>query len=240
MSLRFVTRLVLVCSLAFSSVAFAGGPTDPGDLIDARRKAKDDPSQRAKVTVDFVLALAREAKATLSDDMAPGMKEKINLAATDVIELRNQKGQNDPEVQRLIKMVNDAAAEVKAALEYVKENKLASVKMPADVYTGADKAKIRAAVLALWASDYPAEKVLAVRFPNAKWERRKTVEKVGTEWKSYDVSSMSVRVIVDKSEEAVTIHGVIVQINHHKSEDLVVGRKGTFAPEDMARKNFKP
>ena len=239
MSLRLTTTFAIACSIACSSVVWAGGPTDPGTLIDARRNARDNAGQRASVTIDYALALAREAKANMSLDKAPGIKEKLNLAATDVKELRNAKGPDDPEVVRLIQRLKDTATEVQDIFDYVHENKLASVKMPVDVYAGGDKAKIRTAVLAAWASNYPDEKVAAVRFPNAKWERRKTEEKVGSEWKKYDISSMSVRVIVEKDAERMTIHGIILQINHHKSEELQVGRKGTFKPEDMARKNFK-
>ena len=47
------------------------------------------------------------------------------------------------------------------------------------------------------------------------------------------------RDIGEKDAERMTIHGIILQTNHHKSEELQVGRKGTFETEDMARKNFK-
>ena len=138
MLLRLAATFAVACSIAFSSLAWAAGPTDPGTLIDARRKARDDAAQRASVTIDYVLALAHEAKANMSLDKAPGIKEKLDLAATDVMELRKAKGPNDPEVLQLVQRLKDTATEVQAIFNYIHENKLATVKMPADVYVGGD------------------------------------------------------------------------------------------------------
>jgi hypothetical protein len=111
--------------------------------------------------------------------------------------------------------------------------------MPPDLYKGSDKAELESAIRAAWAKRYQADTILAIRFHNEKWTRKASKEFVGNTLKSYDLQSMTVKVIVDKSPELVTIHTVTLQINHHESERLLVGEKNAgFYPVDMDRKKF--
>jgi hypothetical protein len=228
--------LVLLTPLA----AQAADPTDLAAHGAARRKAGKDAAARAAVTLDFVLAVAKKAKADMNPDMFPGIKEKLSLAAADVVELKKEKGAEDPEVVRMVERVKATLTEVQGIIDYIKANKLGSVAMPADVYSGSDKNQIKTAITEAWKQRYPSDKILKVCLPKTSWERKKTEEKVGSEWKRYDISSMVVKVIVDKDAETATIHTVYVQINHHTNEELQVGQKGAgFFPEDMAKKNVK-
>ena len=164
--LRWIWTLATLSAAALPMTAWAGGPTDPFTLIDARRKAKDDPAARANATLDWVLAVARDAKVKMRTEMFPGIKEKLNLAATDIQELKAAKGGDDAGVVQLVERLKATLTEVQGIVDYIKVHKLESVAMPADTYSGADKAKIRAAVQAHWKQTYPDDKVLAVRLPN--------------------------------------------------------------------------
>lgn len=241
-AIKSLTRAALVClvlALVVPLHAVAGGPTDIAAFRERQRKAKD-PASRADLTIDFALAVSKQAKEDLNLAIYKGVKEWLADSAKDLKQLQTKQGKDDPEAKRLLAKLNDAITTIQADIDYVKAHQLDGVTMPADSYAGADREKIKSAVLQAWAERSPKDKVLAVLLPKPEWERKRTEERVGSEWKKYDISSMVVKVIVDKDDERATIHTIIVQVNHHQNESLQVGQKGAgFDPVDIAKKNLK-
>lgn len=238
--MKRISSLLLLCVvLGLSTVALAGGETDIAAFRDRQRKAKS-LGERAEVAFDFTLVLSRHARQDMNLEIYKGIKEMLNEGAADLKKLQTEKGKEDPEVVRLLAKLNATMTTIQGDVDYVKANKLDSVKMPEDVYAGADREKIKAAVNQAWKERYPTDKVMKVLLPKTEWERKKTEEKVGSEWKKYDISSMVVKVLVDKDDERATIHTIYIQVNHHQSEAYEVGRKGAgFDPMDIAKKNVR-
>lgn len=240
-----MTRLASLLLLALALVvtpANAGTveTADPVAYIQELKKVGDDTGKRVEIHCAYVRAMAAKSKAELSDALFPGIKEKLGTAAAEVVKLREAKGDKDPEFLRLKQLVGDTLTAVQADIDYVKAHILDAVAMPKDAYGGADKEKLRSAVAAAWKERYPQDQVLAIRLPEANWNRKVTEEWVGDTKKRYDISSMVVQVVVKKSDEVATIHGAYLQIDHHESEALKIGQKDAgFAARDMWAKNVK-
>ncbi|MES2644649.1 MAG: hypothetical protein V4850_34495 [Myxococcota bacterium] len=237
-----VVALLFAFSLALPA-AYAGTleSADPVAYMTELRKVGDNPTARIEIHCRYVLAMAAKAKADMSENLFVGIKEKLTTAATEGVELGKARGTNDPEYLRMKQLLTDTVTDVQATIDYIKAHKLDVVEMPKDLYAGADKSKLKAAVAEAWKTRYAADEVLAIRFPQAAWDRKVTEEWVGDTKKRYDISSMVVHVVVKKTTDVATIHGLYLQVNHHTSEALQVGTKdGGFSARDMWMKNVKP
>lgn len=243
-----MSRLRLSTSMATFALALLirlptahAGTIDSADPVAYKtelRKVGDDPTARIELHCRYVKAMAAKAKADMSENLFVGIKEKLGVAATEAVELGKARGTTDPEYLRMKQLLTDTVTDVQATIDYIKAHALDVVEMPKDLYAGADKSKLHAAVAAAWKERYAADQVLAIRFPQASWDRKVTEEWVGDTKKRYDISSMVVHVVVGKDAEVATIHGLYLQVNHHVSEALIVGTKdGGFSAKDMWLKN---
>lgn len=230
--------LALVISLASAGLAVASN--DPADLLHYRqelRKAGDDLEARIQAHLTWVMAVLANEKAQLSTQKFPGIQEKFADAVADFRKLQAARGASDPEVKRLEALILEKKKLIIETLAFIKNAALGSVKMPADLYKGADKPEWIQLIKQTWQLRHPQDKILAIRFDQTQWKREKSKQWVenGDYFKHYDSSSMLVKVILEKDADVARLVPVFIQINHHDQNRKVVG--GTGAEQEMLRKN---
>ena len=192
------------------------------------RKARNDPKARVEIHLVWLAAATKMAVGEKDMQYLYGLVDSWSELATDMKEYMAAQGESDPEVIRLRAATN--AVRVMMVNEY-NDLKMAEWRqpMPADVYRGADKAELLAKVKQAWATNYPEDKVLAIRFDHPAWIRKNTREWVssGTSyWRTVDVSVLEVQVIVKKDAETATIHPMYLQKdNQNKALGAKPGRK---------------
>lgn len=153
-------------------------------------------------------------------------------------------GPGHSDYTRLQQLIAESKAQVEAHHSTFQNASLSGTPMPPDAYKGADKAKLKQAVLAEWKKLYPQDKVLGVRFHMATWQRKQEKEWNGAikQWQFYDNSVLAVSVLVQKNASVATIFPVFLNINHKKGPNVVVGAetKGDgYVHKDMLLKNVK-
>lgn len=150
----------------------------------------------------------------------------LNGKSKDVIEMKTD---YDASVANADKTENELAEELAA-----------SEKAPADVYGGGDKGKLRKLVRAAWVAKYPSDKILAIRFHQAKWSRTVSLKVNQTHFYKQDTSVLALSVVVKKTAKLATIYPAFVNKNNRKGElnAGVATKSGGYRARDMLVANL--
>ena len=171
-----------------------------------------------------------------------GPAQRIGIARKSLEEYIKLKGESDPEVPRLRRAIEAAAAKVEQKGSALKAEQLAARKMPVDVYGGSDKAAIRQQMLAHWKQKYPQDKVLGIRFFETSWTRETNWKANATSIYKSDYSWLPAKVVVQTSAEVATLYPVFANKQHQKENKMVISDDrggGAYAISEMLMKNVK-
>jgi hypothetical protein len=152
------------------------------------------------------------------------------------------KGEADADYRGARQALEEAKASIASRSATFSEASAAAYRLPAERYTGADKAKLAAMVRAAWREKYPQDQILALRFPRAEWKRDRELKRNATGWYRTDVSSLVAYVVVRKSATVATVYPAYLNKNHMQGDALSVGAdtKGSgYVHEEMLIKNLK-
>lgn len=233
------TTFVILGSL-LSNTHLNAAYTDLAQYGDDLRLAKDDTKRRLEIHLMFLRDTSAKALAENNDMMWVGLKEKLNTAIHEYGAFRDS-GASMEDREKIGTELERLRKEILAGPEKVKKAIL-NQPAPKDVYKGKDKDAIKAKIKAAWKDREPGEEIIAIKFDKENWERKKTKNWVenGSYYQYVDVSTLTVRVIVKKDAETATIYGIYVQKdNDNPGKGIEVGRKGTFAPQDILLANVK-
>ncbi|MBI4911840.1 MAG: hypothetical protein HY823_03805 [Acidobacteria bacterium] len=171
-----------------------------------------------------------------------GPAQRIGNARRELEAYIKLKGEGDPEVPRLRKAIDAAAAHLEQKGSALKAEQLASRKMPVDVYSGADKAAIKAQMLAHWKQKYPQDKVLGIRFFESNWTRETNWKANATSIYKSDYSWLPAKVVVQSSAEIATLYPIFANKQHQKDNKMVISddRGGAgYVVSEMLMKNVR-
>lgn len=171
-----------------------------------------------------------------------GPGQRIGNARRELDEYIKLKGEADPEVARLRRAIDTAAAGLEQRGAALKAEQLAARKMPVDVYTGSDKGAIKQQMLAHWKQKYPQDKVLGIRFFETSWTRETNWKSNATSIYKSDYSWLPAKVVVQTSAEVATLYPVFANKQHQKENKMVISddRGGSaYAVSEMLMKNVK-
>jgi hypothetical protein len=171
-----------------------------------------------------------------------GPAQRIGNARKELEAYIKLKGENDPEVARLRKAIAAAAGQLEQKGAALKAEQLAARKMPVDVYTGSDKAAIKAQMLAHWKQKYPQDKVLGIRFFETNWTRETNWKTNATSIYKSDYSWLPAKVVVQTSGEIATLYPIFANKQHQSGNKMVISddRGGAgYAVSEMLMKNVK-
>jgi hypothetical protein len=171
-----------------------------------------------------------------------GVYQRLGGARSALTALAKAKGDHDPEVMQLTRAIADADAQVRAQGNQLEAAAIAGRAMPVDVYAGADKAALKASILAHWQTRYPKDKVLGVRFFETAWTRE-------TNWKlsintAYltDYSWLPVKVVVQTSDDVASLFPAFANTQQQGSGKTTISddRSGSsYVVGKMLIKNVK-
>ncbi len=232
--------LIGIMFLTMGLPAFAAY-TDLAKLVQDVRKAKDDHRQIVELYLRWLNDSMAKSLAENNDQPWRGYAEKWKEAAASYKKLEADPKFDKAELERLKTEINKTGQAIKDGHAKVVNAKL-NAPPPKDAYAGSDKKELIEKIKTAWKQNYPAEEIVAVRFPNADWERKKEKNWVenGKYYQNVDVSVLTAKVIVKKDADVGTIFGIYVQRdNDNPGKGVSIGRKGTFAPEDILLKNLK-
>ncbi len=171
-----------------------------------------------------------------------GPAQRIGNARRELEAYIKLKGESDPEVARLRKAIDAAAAQVQQKGSALKAEQLAARKMPVDVYSGSDKAAIKQQMLAHWKQKYPQDKVLGIRFFETNWTRETNWKTNATSIYKSDYSWLPAKVVVQTSGEIATLYPVFANKQHQSGNKMVISDDrggGAYAISEMLMKNVK-
>lgn len=171
-----------------------------------------------------------------------GVYQRLGRAHSALTALAKVKGDQDAEVVQLTRAIGEAEAQVRAQGNQLEAAAIAGRAMPVDVYAGADKAALKASILAYWQARYPKDKVLGVRFFETGWTRE-------TNWKlsintAYltDYSWLPVKVVVQTSDEVASLFPAFANTQQQGSGKTTISddRSGSsYVVGKMLMKNVK-
>ncbi len=147
---------------------------------------------------------------------------------------------------RIEARVKAIAADTDAAAEKLTEVIVRENRAPADKYGKGDRAELEKFVRGVWAKHFPAESILAVRFPSEAFERQ-TSWQYRAELKGFakvDRSSMRAWVIVKDGAKRANLWPTTIYRMHLKGDSLELNwadrsSKGPPPTQRMLMANFK-
>lgn len=125
----------------------------------------------------------------------------------------------------------------------LKEEIIASVKTPGDVYSGEDKAKLKAMIETAWKNAFPDETILAIRFHVENWIDDKGIrwDKGYSRWEQYDRSTLPAKVVIKSSDRIATLYMAFINRNNlKKTMNAGVQTRKAYVVQEMLLSNFKP
>src|SRR5690606_18268727 len=102
----------------------------------------------------------------------------------------------------------------------------AGTKTPPDAYRGADRAKLKALVLAEWKERFPQDQVLGVRLVSPSWgprTKRREWSSGGNNWIQHDSRGLSARVLVKDNAQEAWVYQVGISQDFTKGGRFDVG-----------------
>jgi len=237
--------LILAVFVALASFCFShavhAAYTDLAKYRDDLRQAKNDTKRRLEIRLMYLRDVTAKALENNDEMLWVGLKEKLNEAIHEFIAYKKEP---DSKREDQIKIGTELEALRKEILAGPEKVHKAIINKPApqDIYKGSDKGAIKDKINAKWKERYPEDQIVSIRFDKENWERKKSKNWVtnGSYYQNVDVSTLTVRVIVKKDAETATIHGIYVQRdNDNPGKEVEIGRKGTFAPQDILLSNVK-
>ena len=171
-----------------------------------------------------------------------GTNQHLAQVRKALAELEKKKGAADPAVEALRQALAAAEKQVTNLGNALDAEQTAARKMPADVYSGADKAALKASMLAYWKQTYPKDKVLGVRFFEAGWTRENNLKaSINTIYET-DYSWLPAKVVVESSAEVAALYPVFANRQNQEGGRLTISddRSGSaFGVGKMLMKNVK-
>jgi len=133
--------------------------------------------------------------------------------------------------------------QIKEMAQQLKEEIIASVEAPQDVYNGGDKGELKGMIEKEWKRIYPNDKIMDIRFPSAQWDKKEgwQWDSGYSRWEYYDKAVMPARVIVQSDDKIATVYCAFVN-KDNVSNKMNVGaetKSGEYVVEEMLVKNYK-
>jgi hypothetical protein len=155
------------------------------------------------------------------------------------------KGEKNPQVKQLKVKFTKLSKDVKKAEETLKEEILASQKMPANAYRGRDKNTITSMAAKEWRKKHPGKPILAKGIAMPNWDRKTEWRYGSVDGKRYKVdrSSLQVWVIVKTDNLIATQYIVEFSKNHTKRNKITINApanlQGNVFKTEMLLKNVR-
>lgn len=191
--------------------------------------------------------VADAEKAVATDDynyFSSGVDSKLSRAAQVLTDYKQFQTTPNAETARLEKVLADAQQKLDAAMAASAEAFLKNARVPKEVYTGADKKKLKAMVTAAWKKAHPDLPFIKLVI-STNWVRdrqwRTNVSAAGGYW--YDWSSLAMDLVAKKDATTATVYPVGVSYKDGDKKHLIVGVDvegfGNYRAFDMLLKNVK-
>ena len=192
-----------------------------------------------------IVAEAEQAVAT--DDynyFATGVDGKLSRAEQVLTDYKQFQTTPNAETARLEKVLADAQQRMEAAMAASAEAFLAKARVPKEVYTGADKKKLKAKVTAAWKKAHPDLPFIKLSI-STNWvhtrEWRTNVSNNGGYW--YDWTVLAMDLVAKKDATTATVYPVGVSYQDGNKKNLIIGVDvhgfGNYRAFDMLLKNVK-
>jgi len=188
------------------------------------------------------LELAQTGLKTENSNMfndSSGTYQTLKEAEQILEEYSKEMGADNKLCVQLAKSITNARAGVEKIKSEYKRTAAQKYRLPAEKYSGGDKAKLKKMVLDKWKELHPNDKVLGVRFHMGEWQRKKESNFNNGTWYHYDNSVLAVLVVVKTSPELATVYPAYLNKNN-QSSSMTVGAetKGSgYVQEEMLLKN---
>jgi len=193
---------------------------------------------KCQKALDFARTGVKNENPNIFNDSA-GTYQVLKEAEKILEDCSKDRGAADKLCSQLATSIADARTGVeKLKIEY-KRTAAQKYRLPAEKYSGGDKAKLKKMVLDKWKELHPNDKVLGVRFHMADWQRKKESNFNNGTWYHYDNSVLAVLVVVKTSAELATVYPAYVNKNN-QSGAMTIGadtKGGSYVQEDMLLKN---
>jgi len=193
---------------------------------------------KCQKALDFAQTGVKTANPNMFNDSA-GTYQQLKEAEKIRDECAKERSADDKLCTRLADAIADARAGVEKLKTEYRRTAAEKYRLPAEKYSGGDKAKLKKMVLDKWKETHPNDKVLGVRFHMADWQRKKESNYNNGTWYHYDNSVLAVLVAVKTSAELATVYPAYVNKNN-QSGALTIGAdtKGSaYVHNDMLLKN---
>lgn len=213
----------------------------------ARQNAMAAKLATAKVDANIkeALEMARKGFAEKNTNYfgpQAGPKQRLDWARKELDTYIKLNGEMDPQVAPARDRIAAAEKDIEAMGLKLKQAALAARKMPAEAYTGGDKAALKAQILSYWKAKYPSDKVLGVRFFQNFWKRETSWKDNATSIYKSDYSWLPVKVIVQTSPEIATLYPVFANKQHQEGNRVVISGDhsgGMYVVDEMLMKNVR-
>lgn len=138
-----------------------------------------------------------------------GMMFSTGICEAQMVKAKSSNNASPAENAKRQQMLKDRQAKRELAKAFKISNlkNIATESMPADVYEGSDKAKLKELVLNAWKNEYPKDDIMGVRFIAKDWKSNENVHYSAAEKNFYvnDKAALVVSVIIKTSPEVATI-----------------------------------
>ncbi len=169
------------------------------------------------------------------------VKNQLKQAEAHFTLYKGLKGEEDPTVQKLGKMLAQAQLDAKKAEEALEQEIIATNKPPADQYRGGDRKAIIAKVKAAWQKNNPGDEILEIRVPYKEWRREVGYKWNGaaSQWEKYDRQYIQLAVVVKSNDKVATIYPAFInRDNLSGRERIVASHKSTYEIRKVLLKNL--
>lgn len=177
--------------------------------------------------------------------ISAGIVFSAGTCEAQLVKAKSSSNASAAENEKRMRMLNERRLEKKAANAYKIDNlkNVATEPTPADVYKGADKAKLKDLVLNAWKEEYPKDEVMGVRFIESEWEGNKNVHYSEAEKGYYvnDKAVLTVAVVVKTSPDTATIFPAFINKNN-KTGEMNAGvqtKSRSYVVKQMLVANYK-
>lgn len=154
----------------------------------------------------------------------------------------DEKFADHPDTLRLAAAFEEKQKAIWANAEPFLEQALAKAEVPADLYEGEDKEKMRKGIVAAWKERWPQDQVLGVCFHKADWQRNQKgkVNRADGSVELTDRSTLSTLILVKQTDKIATMFGVpVYRDNLSESYEYFVDTKSNYSSAEVLAAKVK-